>query len=128
MAPNRDNTLRGMKGSCPNLISSLNVQFTFRLLPEPAKARADKALIRACIAGQTGDGHTSATIQPQTFSCSSIFWAWPISEADARGESVGSSMLDLLGGNILVDVFEITIALCSVWIIASEVLRRLLHK
>jgi hypothetical protein len=37
-------------------------------------------------------------------------------------------MLDLLGGNILVDVFEITIALCSVWIIASEVLRRLLHK
>jgi hypothetical protein len=128
MAPNRDSPVRRMQLAALVSSSSLSVRFTFRLLPEPAKARADKALIRACIAGQTGDGHTSATIQPQTFSCSSIFWAWPISEADARGESVGSSMLDLLGGNILVDVFEITIALCSVWIIASEVLRRLLHK
>jgi hypothetical protein len=37
-------------------------------------------------------------------------------------------MLDLLGGNILVDVFEITIALCSLWIITSAVLRRLGHR
>jgi hypothetical protein len=34
-------------------------------------------------------------------------------------------MFDLLGGNLLVELFEITMALSSVWIITSEIMRRL---
>jgi hypothetical protein len=45
-APDRGSALPGtMKRSCPNLISSLSVQFTFGVLPEPIEARADKALV-----------------------------------------------------------------------------------
>jgi hypothetical protein len=32
-------------------------------------------------------------------------------------------MSDLLGGNLLVEAFEITIAFCSVWIITSKIMR-----
>lgn len=33
-------------------------------------------------------------------------------------------MSNLWGENLLVDLFEVTIAFCSVWIITSEVMRR----
>jgi hypothetical protein len=33
-------------------------------------------------------------------------------------------MLDLFQGNPIIELFQITIAVCSVWIIASEVMRR----
>jgi hypothetical protein len=34
-------------------------------------------------------------------------------------------MLGLSGGNLAVDLFEIIIALCGVWIITSEIVRRM---
>ena len=33
-------------------------------------------------------------------------------------------MFGRLGGNLLVELFEVTIALSSVWIITSEIIRR----
>jgi hypothetical protein len=37
-------------------------------------------------------------------------------------------VLKLSGGNLVVDVFEVTIAFCSVWIITSEIMRRVARR
>jgi hypothetical protein len=65
MAPNRDSPVRRMQLAALVSSSSLSVRFTFRLLPEPAKARADKALNpRLHLSGKQVTV-TRATIQPQ---------------------------------------------------------------